>query len=55
MALICRMQITLRNGKPYRRPDGRPICWEGEENWVKGKKEESATPFVEDDALDQSN
>lgn len=25
--LVCRMFITLRNGKKYRRPDGRPICW----------------------------
>jgi hypothetical protein len=25
--LICRQWITLRNGKRYSRPDGKPICW----------------------------
>ena len=26
------MWITLRNGVKYRRPDGKPICWDADEN-----------------------
>jgi len=48
------MYITLRNGKKYRRPDGRPICWEDKGDRVKEVvKEESTTPLEEDDALNQ--
>ncbi len=52
MALICSMYVTLRNGNKYRRPDGRPICWEGKDEKVeKVEKEETATFSEESNGL----
>lgn len=50
------MYITLRNGKKYRRPDGRPICWEDKGNKVNNEveKEETATSIEEDNGLSLS-
>lgn len=42
------MYITLRNGKIWRRPDGRPICWESKEN-KEVTKEVTATPLKKEE------
>ena len=43
------MYITLRNGRKYRRPDGRPICWESKDDVVvEVEKEVTATSIEED-------
>lgn len=51
MALICSMHITLRNGNKYRRPDGKPICWEGKDEKVVEEKKETETSIEEDNGL----
>lgn len=50
------MYITLRNGKKYRRPDGKPICWMSKENKANNEveKEETATPIEEGNGLSLS-
>lgn len=53
MALICRMWITLRNGERYSRPDGKPICWEGDENYVPKKKITQSCEKNLDDSLEK--
>jgi len=42
------MQITLRNGKKYRRPDGRPICWENKSEKVEEVEKEKDRHSLEE-------